>query len=258
MSDIPTLLAKIPDQFKPIAALTIGSLMLVGLALFHGVGLHGIFVRQKRRERLLRLGRPNLAAGAFLFGSSVFLMLALHVVEILVWAFALIHMGLVKHAYDAIYFCANAYSTLGMGNMDVDQHWRNLSPIIAISGLFTFAWTTSALVDVVSSNGRLLERLEDEREREMHLRFALRKEEWDAMKGERDAERSEKEKTRTQVSGAPFFQRLKIWKEERARQEGLRSAERAEIEEFRRKEDQNEEKLGSAVPPASSEDKEQK
>jgi hypothetical protein len=256
MSDIPTLLAKIPDQFKPIAALTIGSLMLVGLALFHGVGLHGIFVRQKRRERLLRLGRPNLAAGAFLFGSSVFLMLALHVVEILVWAFALIHMGLVKHAYDAIYFCANAYSTLGMGNMDVDQHWRNLSPIIAISGLFTFAWTTSALVDVVSSNGRLLERLEDEREREMHLRFALRKE--DAMKGERDAERSEKEKTRTQVSGAPFFQRLKIWKEERARQEGLRSAERAEIEEFRRKEDQNEEKLGSAVPPASSEDKEQK
>jgi hypothetical protein len=258
MSDISTLLAKIPDEFKPMAALGIGSLMLVGLVLFHGVGLHGIFVHQKRRERLLRLGRPNLAAGAFLFGWSVFLMLTLHVVEILIWAFVLIHMGLVKHAYDAVYFCANAYSTLGMGNMDVDAHWRNISPIIGISGLFTFAWTTSALVDVVSSNGRLLERLEDEREREMHLRFALRKEEWDAMKGEQDAERSEREKIRKQASGAPFFQRLKIWKEERRRQEELRSAGRAEIEDLRRKEQQNEEKLGSAEPPAGSEDKEQK
>jgi hypothetical protein len=258
MSDIPTLLAKIPDEFKPMAALGIGSLMLVGLVLFHGVGLHGIFVRQKRRERLLRVGRPDLAAGAFLFGWSVFLMLTLHVVEIVIWAFALIHMGLVKHAYDAIYFCANAYSTLGMGSMDVDAHWRNISPIIGISGLFTFAWTTSALVDVVSSNGRLLERLEGEREREMHLRFALRKEEWDAMKSERDAERSEKEKAVQQVSGAPFFQWLKIWKEERTRQEELRTAERAQIEDLRRKERQNEEKLGSAPPPAGSEDKEQK
>jgi hypothetical protein len=258
MPDIPALLAKIPDEFKPMVALGIGSLMLVGLTLFHGVGLHGICVQQKRRDRLLRLGRPNLAAGAFLFGFSVFLMLILHVVEILIWAFALIHMGLVKHAYDAIYFCANAYSTLGMGSMDVDPHWRNISPIIAISGLFTFAWTTSALVDVVASNGRLLERLEEEREREMHLRFALRKEEWDVMKGERDAERTDREKTRKQVSGAPFFQRFKIWKQERMRQEEIRSAGRTEIEDLHRKERQNEEKLGSPPPPASSEDKEQK
>jgi hypothetical protein len=258
MPDISTLLAKIPDEYKPMAALGIGSFMLVGLVLFHGVGLHVIFVRQKRRERLLRLGRPNLAAGAFLFGWSVFLMLILHVVEISIWAFALIHMGLVKHAYDAIYFCANAYTTLGMGNMDVDNHWRNISPVIGISGLFTFAWTTSALVDVVSSNGRLLERLEEERDREMHMRFALRKEEWDSMKVERDAERSEKEKIRTQASGAPFFQRLKLWKEERTRGQELRRAGRAEIEDLRRKERQNEESLGSAALPASSEDKEQK
>jgi hypothetical protein len=258
MSDIPTLLARIPDEFKPMAALGIGSLMLVGLVLFHGVGLHGINVQQRRRERTLRLGRPDLVAGAFLFGFSVFLMLALHVVEILVWASALIHMGLVKHAYDAIYFCANAYSTLGMGSMDVDVHWRNISPIIAISGLFTFAWTTSALVDVVASNGRLLERLEDEREREMHLRFALRKEEWDALKGERDAEQSEREKTTKRASQAPFFQRFKIWKEERTKQEEIRSAGRAEIEDLRRKERQNEEKLGSAAPPGGPEEKEQK
>ncbi len=84
------------------------------------------------------------------------------------WAFVIIHKGFVKHTHDAIYYCANAYPTLGMGSLDIEKNWRNISPIIAISGLFIFAWTTSALVDVVASNGRLLEQLEDDREREMH------------------------------------------------------------------------------------------
>src|SRR5271156_113867 len=195
MFDIPTLLAKIPDEYKPMAALGIGSFMLVFLVLFHGAGLHLIFVQQKRRERRLRLERPNLAAGALLFGCSVFLMLALHIVEILIWSFAITHTGIVKYAYDAMYFCANAYTTLGMGNLDLDAHWRNISPIIGISGLFTFAWTTSALVDVVASNGRLLEQLEVEREQEMHMRFALRKEEWEAVKNERATEQSMRAQT---------------------------------------------------------------
>jgi hypothetical protein len=248
MFDIPTLLAKIPDEYKPMAALGVGSLMLVGLALFHGVGLHIISIQQRRRQRRLRLGRPSLAAGAVLFGWSVFLMLALHVVEIMMWAFVIIHIGFVKHASDAIYYCANAYTTLGMGSLDLDKNWRSLSPIIAISGLFTFAWTTSALVDVVASNGRLLEQLEDEREREMEMRFALRKEEWDVLKTERSEALSEREKTRTKLSGLSFFQRRKILQEERKREEEFRRAARVQIEGLRQKERQNEEKLGPETP----------
>jgi hypothetical protein len=126
--DIPTLLAKIPDEYKPMVALGIGSLMLVGLALFHGAGLHMISIQQKRRERRLRSGRPSVAAGALLFGWSVFLMLALHLVEITIWGFVIIHTGFIKHVYDAIYYCANAYTTLGMGSLDIDKNWRNTSP----------------------------------------------------------------------------------------------------------------------------------
>ena len=248
MSDIPTLLAKIPDEYKPIAAVGIGSLMLVALALFHGAGLHMISVQQKRRQRRLRLGRPRLAAGALLVGWSIFLMLALHVVEITMWAFVIIHTGFVKHAYDAMYFCANAYTTLGMGSLDVDPHWRNISPVIAISGLFTFAWTTSALVDVMASNGRLLEQLEDEREREMEMRLALRKEEWDVLKTERSEALSEREKTGTQLSGLSFFQRRKVWREERKKEEEFRTTARAQIKDLRQKERQDEEKLGPGTP----------
>jgi hypothetical protein len=170
MPDVSAFLAKIPDDFKPMVALGIGAFMLVFLVLLHGAGLHGILVLRKRGELRLRVGRPRLVAAFLLFGGSVFLMLALHIVEFMIWAGALIFLGLIARVYDAIYFCANAYTTLGYGNVDLGAHWRIISPIIGISGLFNFAWTTSALVAVVASHRQLVEQLEDEREREIHLR----------------------------------------------------------------------------------------
>jgi hypothetical protein len=254
--NIPTLLAKIPDEYKPLAALGIGAFVLVFLALFHGVGLHWILLQQSSGERRLRLGRPRVVAASFLFAWSVFLMLDLHLVEIVIWAFALTRMGLIVHAYDAIYFCANGYTTLGMGKMDVEEHWHIITPIIAISGLFTFAWTTSALVDVVASNRRLLEQLKDEREQEMHMRFALRKEAWDVLRANRNAEQMEKDKIKTQSVGLSFLDRCTIWRKERKEVEKLVRAKITEVEALRQKERQEEVNLLGPLP-AGSENKKQ-
>jgi hypothetical protein len=256
MTDIPALLARIPDELKPMVAIGIGAIMLVFIVLLHGAGLHLMLVLRQRWERHLRGGRPYIFAVLLLFGWSVFLMLALHIAEFAIWAYALLYMGLIAKAYDALYFCANAYTTLGYGSVDLGVHWRNLSPIVGISGLFTMAWTTSALVGVVSSHRQLLEQIEDERECEIHMRLALGKEEWDALKKERDEERSAREKARMQADGASFVQRRKIREEERKKDEELRRGMRAEIEDLRRKERQDEEKLGSGTPPADSDHKE--
>jgi voltage-gated potassium channel len=256
MTDIPALLAKIPDELKPMAAIGIGAIMLVFIVLLHGAGLHFMLVRRQRWERRLRRERPYIFLVLLLFGWSVFLMLALHIAEFAIWAYALLYMGLIAHAYDALYFCANAYTTLGYGNVDLGVAWRNLSPIVGISGLFTMAWTTSALVGVVSSHRQLLEQIEDERESEIHMRLTLGKEEWDVLKKEREEERSEREKARTQASGASFVQQRAIWEDERKKDEELRKAMKTEIDELRRKERQGEEKLGSGTPPADSEHKE--
>jgi hypothetical protein len=253
---IPELLTKIPDEYKPLAALAIGAFVLVFIALFHGSALHWILVLQRCGERRLRVGRPRVIAASFLFGWSVFLMLDLHLVEVLIWAFAITRMGLVVHAYDAIYFCANAYTTLGMGKMDVEEHWHIITPVVAISGLFTFAWTTSALVDVVTANRRLLERLEDEREQVMHMRFAMRKKAWEALRAERDAEHTKKDKIEVQAAEVSFLERYKLWREERMEVAALRRAKATEIEALRQKERQEEKKL-PGTPPADSVDKKQ-
>ncbi len=153
------LLQKIPDDYKPLGAVVVGAIILVAIVLFHGSGLHGIMVGQDRWRARLFAHHPHLTGAALIFGWGVFLMLFLQMLEILIWAFFLGRLGLIKNLHDDIYFCANTYTTLGMGNMQLEHPWRLISPIIAISGLFTFAWTTSALVDMVTAHRQVVEQV---------------------------------------------------------------------------------------------------
>ncbi len=251
MPDIPRLLERIPDDIKPMTALGIGTFLLLCAVLFHGAGLHRILILHKRGERRLLSGRPHLLGAALLFALSVFLMLSLHVFEILFFAGVLTKLGLILQAADAVYFCANAYTTLGYGNVDLGPYWRNISPIIAMSGLFTLAWTTSALVDVVSTHSVLVDKLENERVLEKELRSALRRDEWNVLQHEREAAHGERQKTHDLVVGVSFLQRRRIWKEEREKETQLIKDKVAEIRDLRRKERQAEEELGPGGPPPS-------
>ena len=168
MPNVYSLLMRIPDELKPWVAIGLGSFILVCLVLFHGGGIHWILQLHRRAERRLLLGRPHILQAIILFGISVFLMLALHLIGVMAWALILLKIGFIQRAHDAIYFCANAYTTLGYGSVDLDPAWRNISPIIGISGLFTFAWTTSVLVTIVTGHNRLLEQLHLEDERKLY------------------------------------------------------------------------------------------
>src|ERR1700722_12027225 len=246
-----SLLMQIPDDFKPWAALMLGSVILVGLVLFHGAGIHSVLIYHTRNGRRLWLGRPHAIEATVLFGTSVFLMLALHIFGVLVWAFMLKHLGLILKANDAIYFCANAYTTLGYGAVDLDPKWRNISPIIGISGLFTFAWTTSALVGVVTGHNRLLEQLEIEREKQLELRAAARNAIGAVRGQESEAERASRLKNAKDHEARGVRERFENWRDEDKEIETMRQAERAKIAEIRKKENEDENKLGPGMPPDS-------
>ncbi len=244
MPSIYSLLMKVPDELKPWAAMGVGSLILVGLVLFHGIGIHRILVLHVSGEKRLRKGRPHVVQAVLLFGLAVFLLLLLHLLEVVTWAFMLMNMGLVERAHDAIYFCANAYTTLGFGSVDINPQWRNISPIIGISGLFTFAWTTSALVSVVGGHNKLLEQLHEEREKQKEMRGKLRKAIGEVRKRENETEMAERVAAKEKMAGASLRQRWEIWRDEKGKVVGLRKDELKEIAELYRKEQAEEEKLG--------------
>lgn len=250
MPTISSALQNIPEQFKPLAAFGIGAGILVVLVLFHGIGLHGILVHFKRRELRLQTGRPHQWVAMFLFGWAIFLMLWLHIIEIVIWAFTLRGLGLILSAKDALYFCANAYTTLGYGTVDLGPYWRLISPIIAISGLFTFAWTTSSLVGIVSIYMKLVEQLEIERAQELKMRSDTRRAEWDVFVHEQQTEDADRADTRKRAAAAgSFLQRREVWRDETQREEQLRAAALADARRLRDQEHAAENDLGHSQDP---------
>ena len=137
----------------------VGSIMLLLITLLHGAGLDYIVERYgKSSERAEKRGlRPRFAV--FLFSGAILRMLFLHPLEIWLWGVVLETGHLMTNFRDAVYFAANTYTTLGYGDAMLSENWRELSPIIAISGLFTFAWTTSEMFNIVGDQHELVAKL---------------------------------------------------------------------------------------------------
>jgi hypothetical protein len=237
----------IPPQLTLTAAIALGSVILVLLVLFHGMGIHSILSFHKSGIVRLRQGRPHVFTAVFFFGFAIFLLLSLHIAGVIAWSLILTQLGLISNAKDAIYFCANAYTTLGYGTVDLNQDYRIISPIIGISGLFTFAWTTSALVTIVATHSALLERLHEERLQQKQLRLDLQRADRDALAREREAERHESIEITRESMGAPLYNRWQLWREDREKVRALRKDLRAQRQALYNKERAAENALG--VPP---------
>ncbi len=157
------MLMQIREDLIPFAVLLIGGTMLVIITLIHGYGLDTIVGRYHKRAAGLRAESRKPRVAVLVFGGTIFLMLLLHIFEIWLWGGLLRGSGLVPNMDEAVYFSANTYTTLGMGSMVLPHKWHELSPIIAMAGLFTFAWTTSELFNIVGEQHELVADLAAER-----------------------------------------------------------------------------------------------
>jgi len=132
----------------PAADLLLGGIVLVVIMLIHAAGVRWItdaFARYSKRT----LATREIWRADVLMSSMVLLLLSLHVIEIVVWATTLIYSGLVTDWRAAGFFAGNTYTTIGYGSDILPAGWKMLAPIIAISGLFTFGWSGSVLVNLI-------------------------------------------------------------------------------------------------------------
>ena len=132
----------------PAADLFFGGAMLVLIVLVHAAGVRAVTGHVIRRVESI-MQRPKLWRADLLMGGIIFMLLALHVTEMILWAAALVYSNLVPDWRSAGFFAGNTYTTVGYGNFILPDGWRMLAPIIAMSGLFTFGWSGSVLVDYV-------------------------------------------------------------------------------------------------------------
>jgi hypothetical protein len=142
------------SEVMPFADLVFGGGMLIVIMVLHGVGvrlLNAIFGGPMRAL----VDHPSVWRVELILYSSVGLLLLIHLLEILVWAGALVRSGIVPDVRIAGLFAANTYTTLGSNTYALPTQWAMLAPIMAISGLFTFGWTSAVLVELVGRSQRI-------------------------------------------------------------------------------------------------------
>ncbi len=136
------------SDVMPAADLIFGGAMLLVIVIFHATGVRFVTNHVVHRSQII-LRRPTAWRADLLMSGTVFMLLALHLTEIVIWAAALVYSGLVPNWRSSGFFAGNTYTTVGYGAFVLPLGWHMLAPIIAISGLFTFGWSGSVLVDLV-------------------------------------------------------------------------------------------------------------
>lgn len=76
-------------------------------------------------------------------------MLAALSVAVWVWAGALLAIGQFDALEPALYFSVVAFTTLGFGDMLLNEEWRLLSGFIAANGLILFSLSTAFLISAI-------------------------------------------------------------------------------------------------------------
>ena len=90
------------------------------------------------------LKRLSLVSGV------VILMFLASVLEVLVWAITYLALNAIQGLEKALYFSMVTFTTLGYGEIVLDEQWRLLASFEAANGIIMFGWTTAIVIAVVS------------------------------------------------------------------------------------------------------------
>jgi hypothetical protein len=80
---------------------------------------------------------------------SVLFILLTHTIQVWMWAVVLLLVGAEQGLEPALYFALVSFTTIGYGDIVMDEKWRLLSAMMGPNGLLMFGWSTAYMVDLV-------------------------------------------------------------------------------------------------------------
>jgi hypothetical protein len=80
---------------------------------------------------------------------TVCALMAIHTLEVMVWALAYFHVEAAPPGADLLYFAFVNYATLGYGDIIPVPQWRLLGPIASMNGALMFGWSTAVIFEVM-------------------------------------------------------------------------------------------------------------
>jgi hypothetical protein len=89
-------------------------------------------------------GRVSFLRGGSVLVLASWMIVLIHLIELLVWAAFFLWQGAMPSASSSYYFALMQYTTVG-SSLNLPIRWRLLDGMLPIAGLMTFAWSTGVL-----------------------------------------------------------------------------------------------------------------
>jgi hypothetical protein len=127
----------------------IAAFMMVVTTAIHAVGmvlaLHAIQKYEGESSKHPRLSRIYRVSGIIL------LMFLASIMEVLVWASTFLALNAIQGLEKALYFSMVTFTTLGYGEIVLNEQWRLLASFEAANGIIMFGWSTAIVIAVVQN-----------------------------------------------------------------------------------------------------------
>ena len=81
--------------------------------------------------------------------TTILVMFVVALLEALAWASVYLALGALKGLEQALYFSLVTFTTLGYGEIVLDERWRLLASFEAANGIIMFGWSTAIVMAVV-------------------------------------------------------------------------------------------------------------
>jgi Ion channel len=123
------------------------------LNLIIHASLLGAVVWAVRRLEARDTFAPAFLQYTFMIVSTGTLLVAVHFLEVLVWAISYGLAGAAPPSTDLSYLAFGNYTTLGYGEVRLVDGWRLLAPMTALNGIMLIGWSTALIIELLRRTG---------------------------------------------------------------------------------------------------------
>lgn len=131
-----------------ISQLLIGSLIIAVTTTLHAAFIEAGITGLTRYGGRLTTSPSYFTKTSMLVAATLWL-LASHSVGVWLWAFMFILLGAIDGLEPAVYFSLVTFTTLGYGDITLNEDWRILAALCAANGLLLFGFSTAFLVELM-------------------------------------------------------------------------------------------------------------
>lgn len=129
--------------------LSLGALVLVICAIIHVFFIAYNVQIAVKVDMYAKRFRPQVRI-ALVVGTAFLMLLLAHTVQVWLWALSLIWTEAMPPTGDAVYFSLVTYTSLGYGDIVLNEGHRIFGAVASITGLLTFGLSTAYLVSLMT------------------------------------------------------------------------------------------------------------